>query len=154
VDMPPYFTRLVYKIEAGDLIDNGYLCPVVIGAPSEEGYDTSGLKKSRTGQFTGESIRQTYEGKERLTASLVREVVAISEREGRRGAILFAASVHHAYEILESLPEGSSDILTGGTPKGKRKNIVRRFKSGDIKYLVNVEVLALGFDAPHAEVVE
>jgi DNA repair protein RadD len=73
--------------------------------------------------------------------------------------LLFAATVRHAQEVLASLPPELSDVIVGpsadhrGTTKTERKKIIERFKSKKIKYLVNVNILTVGFDAPHCDVI-
>jgi len=67
--------------------------------------------------------------------------------------MIFAATVQHAQEVMESLPWGKSAIITGNTPKAEREAILHRFKHKCLKYLVNVAVLTTGFDAPHVDVI-
>jgi len=67
--------------------------------------------------------------------------------------MIFAATVQHAKECLESLPPELSAIVTGETPRKERADIIKRFKEQKIKYIVNVSVLTTGFDAPHVDVV-
>ncbi|MFN7429769.1 MAG: helicase-related protein, partial [bacterium] len=43
--------------------------------------------------------------------------------------------------------------MTGDTPDGVRAAILGRFRSGELKYLCNVNVLTTGFDAPHIDCV-
>jgi len=67
--------------------------------------------------------------------------------------MIFAATVKHAHECLESLPQELSAIVTGETPKHERANILAKFKRRELKYLVNVSVLTTGFDAPHVDLI-
>jgi DNA repair protein RadD len=67
--------------------------------------------------------------------------------------MFFAATVQHAREVLASLPPQLSAIVTGETPKGERDSLIRRFKARDLKYMVNVSVLTVGFDAPHVDLI-
>ena len=54
---------------------------------------------------------------------------------------------------MASLPPDLSAMITGDTPKAERASIIARFKARRIKYLVNVAVLSVGFDAPHVDVI-
>lgn len=145
----PFFTKLVSRITAPELIDMGYLTPPKIGAPGADGYDTAGMEVNARGQFDKEDVDRAYHGKGRLTADIVADVV--SQARGRKGVMFFAATVQHAGEVLESLPPQLSAIVTGETKKKERDAILRRFKAREIKYLVNVSVLTTGFDAPHVD---
>jgi len=44
-------------------------------------------------------------------------------------------------------------VLTGQTPADERAEVIRRFRAGQLKYLVNVNVLTTGFDAPNVDCV-
>ena len=65
--------------------------------------------------------------------------------------MIFAATVQHAKEIMESLPGELSALVTGDTKKDERARIIDQFKKQQIKYIVNVAVLTTGFDAPHVD---
>lgn len=147
----PYFMRLVSKITAPELINRGYLSPPVIGAINTDGYQTLQMHINRQGKFDASDIDRAFIGKGRKTAAVIADIV--TQAQDRRGVIIFAATVQHAQECLESLPPGLSAIVTGSTPKVERASLLRRFKARQIKYLVNVAVLTTGFDAPHVDVV-
>lgn len=147
----PYFTRLVERVTADELLELGFLTPVKIGTPGVPSYDTSSLKLGSNGKFTASSLDQAYNGHGRKTSLIVADVVAHSQ--GRDGVMLFCATVQHAKEAFASLPPEISAIVTGETDKAERKSIVKRFKARKIKYLVNVGVFTRGFDAPHVSVI-
>jgi len=146
----PFFHTLVYSIGARDLIDQGYLTPPVFESTAEH-YDTSGLKTNRMGKFTSTSVDQAFVGRGRKTSAIVADIV--EQSRDRQGVMIFAATVEHAQEVMESLPPGLSRIVIGGTQDKDRKQILSDFKARKIKYLVNVAVLTTGFDAPHVDVV-
>ena len=140
----PFFHTLVYAIGGRELIDAGYLTPPVF-EPTAEHYDTSGLEKTRTGQWSPSSLDEAFVGRGRKTSVIVADVVAQSR--DRKGVMVFAATIQHAEEIMESLPPGLSRLVTGNTDKKERRQIFADFKARRIKYLVNVAVLTTGFDA-------
>jgi DNA repair protein RadD len=147
----PYFAKCVERVGARELIAQGYLTPPVIGQIGAEGYDTAGLTLNSRGQFDASAIDKAYHGHGRKTAAVVADVVAQSQ--GRRGVMFFAATVKHAQEVLASLPPELSAIVTGETPAKERRNILARFKTQQIKYIVNVSVLTVGFDCTHVDVI-
>jgi DNA repair protein RadD len=146
----PYFAKLVHKIPAHLLIERGYLTPPVIG-DTDSHYDASHLKVNASGKFNAKEVDKAFVGRGRKTSKIVADIVARSR--DKQGVMIFAATVQHAQEIMESLPPQISAIVTGGTKKGERKDIIKRFKRKEIKYIVNVSVLTTGFDAPHVDVV-
>lgn len=147
----PYFTKCVERVEARELIAQGYLTPPVIGQINSERYDTSGLTLNARGQFDADAVDRAYHGHGRKTAAIVADVVG--QAKERRGVMFFAATVQHAREVLASLPPEMSAIVTAETPQTERKSILDRFKAQRIKYIVNVSVLTVGFDAPHVDVI-
>lgn len=147
----PYFHKLIYKVTARELISQGYLCPPVVGEIHSEHYHTLDMQLNSMGKFSKEDVDRAYHGKGRLTSKIVADVIAQSRN--REGVIIFAATVQHAGEIMQSLPPELSEIVTGSTPAGLREVILLKFKAKLIKYLVNVAVLTTGFDAPHSSVI-
>lgn len=147
----PYFPVCVYQIPPRKLINEGFLTNPVIGSIGVDGYDTIGMKVNSRGQFDADAVDQAYHGQGRKTAAIMADVV--EQSRDRHGVMIFAATVRHAIECLDSLPPSMSELVTGETPKAQRKAIIARFKAREIKYLVNVSVLTTGFDAPHVDVI-
>lgn len=147
----PYFKKLLYRVTADFLINHNppYLTEPVTDVC--DGYDTGNLVLSNNNKFTPDSVEKAFEGKGRLTSDIVADVVEKSIN--RKGVMLFASTIQHANEIMESLPKSSSSIVTGKTKPKERKSIVSRFKAKKIKYIVSVGALTTGFDAPHVDVV-
>lgn len=146
----PYFSKLIYRILARQLIAEGFLTKPVIGRAVEH-YDTSGLKLNARGQFDAADVDKAFVGHGRITSVIVGDVV--NQSRNRRGVMFFAATIQHAEEIMASLPPSISALVTGSTTKRERERILRDFKAEKIKYLVNVSVLTTGFDAPHVDVI-
>lgn len=146
-----WFARCVYRIQARQLIGMGFLTPPTLGGTNAEGYQTRGMALNRMGHFSAIDIDRAYHGQGRKTAMIINEIVELSG--GRRGVLIFAATVRHALECLASLPPEISAIVTSETPKADRESILSAFKAQQIKYIVNVAVLTTGFDATHVDVV-
>lgn len=147
----PYFHQLIYRITAHELIGRGFLTKPSVGIIGADSYDTAGLQLNKMGNFDAKQVEQTFEGRGRLTSAIVADFVSLSA--GRRGVIVFAATVQHAQEIMESLPPENSRIIHGNTKPKEREQIIKDYKAMRFKYLVNVSVLTTGFDAPHVDVV-
>ncbi len=147
----PYYHKLLYRVDAHELISRGFLTPPHADLDHVAGYDADQLEVNSQGKFNAKDIEQVFEGKGRLTSFIVADIVQKSY--GRNGVIIFAATVAHAYEIMESLPKDNSEIIHGKTLDTDRELIIDRFKKRQFKYLVNVAVLTVGFDAPHVDVV-
>lgn len=146
----PYFNRLVYKVTAPYLISLGFLTPPVSECTIDK-YDTSALEKDSTGKFTGASVDKAFVGKGRKTAAIVADIVEKSK--SRNCAMIFASTVQHAKEIIESLNSDISRLVTGTTAGSERKRMIKEAREGKIKYLVSVGALTTGVDIPRVDVV-
>jgi DNA repair protein RadD len=147
----PYFEACVYRIQAYELIKQGFLTEPTIGKPGADGYETLGMALNSRHQFDAEAIDRAFHGQGRKTAAIIADIV--TQALFLRGVMIFAATVKHAKECMASLPPEMSALVTGETPKKDRDQIIRDFKAGKIKYLVNVSVLTTGFDAAHVDMI-
>jgi len=157
----PFFKKLVYKITAPKLIELGFLTPPSFPELDLTGYDgAENLKVKANGKFDQKELDAVFEGRGRLTSSIVADVV--EKTSSRRGVMIFASSIHHAKEIQESLP--SAKIVTGETKSRSKKSgrviggntrddILDDFKDMIFKYIISVGCLTTGFDAPHVDVI-
>ena len=149
----PYFKRLVYSIGARELIEKGFLTPVIIGDINATSYKTEGLKTGRSGEFTKKSIEQAFEGWGRETSQIVADIV--NQSADKKGVMIFASTVRHAEEIMASLPPENSRMIGGkiNTQKSERLRLVNDFKMQRFKYLVSVGTMTTGVDFTHVDVV-
>lgn len=148
----PYFAKCVYRVSAQEMLEQGFITPMDLGAINTERYDTSGIVLLPNGTFNPETVERAFVGHGRLTASIVAD--AIHQAGGRRGGVMyFAATIQHAYEVLASLPPESSAIVTGDMATGERKDIIKRYRTQEIRHIVSVGTLTTGFDVSHTETI-
>lgn len=148
----PYYSRLLYRVTAGELIAQSFLSKVRIGE-GDEHYDTSVLEKDKKGEFTKSSVSKAFNGNTK-TERIVQKI--ISYAESRMGVMIFAATISHAQEIVGYLPSDCTRLVTGNkkiTSDKDREIYIKEFKARRVKYLVNVDVLTTGFDAPHVDLI-
>ena len=71
------------------------------------------------------------------------------------GVMIFAATVEHAKEIMESLPPDNARMIGGDVNMGRkdREKLIADFKAMRFKYIVSIGTLTTGFDAPHVDVI-
>jgi superfamily II DNA or RNA helicase len=76
-------------------------------------------------------------------------------RDSIQHALIFAASVDHAEALAAVLSATgiSAASISGKTGSAHRRNLIERFRRGDIKVLTNFDVLSQGFDAPKVDAV-
>ena len=147
-----YYHSLLYKINTRALIDMGFLTPAHTDTTALH-YDTDNLTINKMGNFDARQVEQAFEGQGRLTSQIVADVV--QHAQGRKGVMLFASTVKHAQEILDSLPLDNSRMIGGDVnmAKAEREKLINDFKQQRFKYIVSVGTLTTGFDAPHVDLV-
>ena len=141
------FDSLVYDIGIKQLIDDGFLCPLVSkdgGAPD----------------LTGVSVRQGEFVSAQLEAVMTDEALVehgcdeiIKYGANRKGWLIFASGLKHAALIQEKMRDRGVDcpIIEGTMDQKARDKHIDDFKNGRTKCLVNINVLSVGFDAPHVD---
>ncbi|HUH57707.1 MAG TPA: helicase-related protein, partial [Pseudomonadales bacterium] len=139
------FDKVSYEIPVQRLIDEGHLCEVVAKAGRQVA-DMSGVKK-RMGEFNQTDMARAFE-QDGLLVNACQQI--IEEGADRRAWIVFCASVDQAEQVTEIMRASgvNADLVTGAHSKGDREKTIERFKSGQLKCLVNVDVLTIGFNAP------
>lgn len=144
----PFFGSICYEIGIGELIEQGYLCPPVSKAMTTR-FDTSKVA-TRGGEFLAKDLAEAVD-REALTAAAVEEIVAYGQ--DRKGWLAFGCSVEHAHHIRDAirLHGYAAETVTGETPKAERAELIRAYRAQEIRCLTNVDVLTVGFDAPHTD---
>ncbi len=142
--------HVCYEVGVRELIVQGYLCPLKSKAGKRK-VDTSGLHL-RGGEYIAGEVEALMDD-DALVRSACREIVECTQ--GRRSVLIFAAGVQHALHVQRVLSELGQEcgFVCGETLPFERAETLKRFKAGMLKYLVNVNVLTTGFDAPNIDCV-
>lgn len=148
---PRLFNQVVHYTQIQELFDKGYLArPQYFNMQKEVNYDERQLELNATGaDYTDESI-QSHLFKigfhERL-ADVVRRLIA----KGRRGVLVFTRLTQEAEYLAREVPDVA--VVTTKTSDAQRTKILRAFKTGEIKAVANVGIIAIGFDYPELDTV-
>jgi DNA repair protein RadD len=140
------FTDIIEKATVPQLIKDGYLCPIV-NTDADASVDTSDLHK-RGGEFIQSEVEQLF-GNEPEIEAAVNEI--LQKTANRHSVMVFCTSVMHAKTVANMIYNRVGlcvDLITGESTSEHRRNVAERFRSLQLKYLVNVDVLTTGFDAP------
>jgi DNA repair protein RadD len=140
------FKHVIHEVPHNALYPLGWVVPYKLGHVSEH-YDLKNLKLVG-GHFKQSEVDDATLNKERLSRAIIADVQKIMLEDNRRCAILFAASIKHAEEILSYLPVGEAALVTGKTGKTERKNTIQEARNGKWRYLVTVNALSVGTDIP------
>lgn len=139
------FNHVCFDAPIGQLIEQGYLCKVT-NKPTQWHADTSGLHK-RGGEFIAKEVDGLFGGDK--TEIACREVV--ENAAGRHSCLLFCSGIENAIQAqgwIEKLTNELCGMVDGSTPELERAATIRAFRNLGLRWLVNVDVLTTGFDAP------
>ena len=141
------FTGIVSQVGINELLDEGYLCPLV-PYRSAERLRTDGVRVDpKTGDFAQNQLQAAVDVPE-LVRRCADEIHDIFFE--RNSVIVFCAGVAHAEHVAAALGPSAAVVL-GNTPAGGRDEIVSAFRAGKVKYLVSVDVILVGFDAVNTD---
>jgi len=142
--------EVCYEVGVRELIVQGYLCKLRSKAGKHKA-DTSGLH-IRGGEFVAGEVEELMDDAD-LVQSACSEIVDYAE--DRHSVLIFASGVKHAQHVQRMLSSWGHEcgFVCGETPSTERADLLKRFRDGVLKYLVNVNVLTAGFDAPNIDCV-
>lgn len=143
------FTDIVHPVRIKDLIQRGFLVGTKTYIPKES-VNTAGVKV-RAGDYDKKELANLFED-----VSIISGVVKNYQKfaSGKK-AIAFHASVEISKQINQMFLDAgvASAHFDGNTPKEKRDQIVRDYRSGVITVLNNCALVREGFDVPDTDVV-
>lgn len=156
--LPPpegILNAICYEIGVRELIRDGYLSPLKSRAGRCKP-DFHALH-IRAGEFVSDEVEQLMD-QDFLVQSACREIVDAVRHGGRKACLVFASGVEHGKHVARVIEqsaggEAECGFIDGQTPSLYRDQLIRRFRNGDLTYLVNVNVLTTGFDAPNVDCV-
>ncbi|MBI1374082.1 MAG: DEAD/DEAH box helicase [Phycisphaera sp.] len=140
-----------YEIGVRELIRDGFLSPLKTKGGRYKP-DFQGLHV-RAGEFVADEVEALMDD-DALVHSACREIIEATQ--DRKACLVFASGVEHGKHVakaIERIFTGECGFIDGQTPTLYRDQLIRRFREGALKYLVNVNVLTTGFDAPNVDCV-
>jgi superfamily II DNA or RNA helicase len=154
------FQSVAFEMGIVDGINNGWLVDIHQKFAVVEDLDLSKIPCSRN-EFGELDFKQadleellSQEGPLHAMSRPVLDCTANGEQ-----AIIFAASVNHAHlwaAVLNHYRPGCAAAIDGTMAKGEgqpRTEIVKRYKAGQLQFLLNFNIATEGFDAPRTQLV-
>ena len=144
------FTDIAFEAPVRDLIDAGYLSPLVSKQPATR------LDVSKVGTRAGDFIQRDLAAavdQEAITRAAVTEIIA--HGRDRKSWLAFCSGVEHARHVAEEFARQGiiCSTIFGDTPKDERDAIIAAFKRGEIRALASMGVLTTGFNAPGVDLI-
>jgi DNA repair protein RadD len=142
--------RMILGPPMRQLIHTGYLTDYKIVAPKSD-INLAQVPIADSGDYSLPKLRDAVH-KSRITGDIVENYLKFAA--GKIG-LTFAVDIESATEIAAQYrSQGvAAEVISSKTPPLLRSKLMRQLRSGDIKQLVNVDILGEGTDVPVIEVV-
>ena len=144
------FHGIAYDADLVSLINDGFLSPTIARGSKVE--IETGDVHIRGGEFIAGELESAAMAPG-LVSAAVGEIIA--RGQDRKSWLVFCCGIKHAEAVAAELREAGVNVATvfGDTDKAERDRVVKEFKAGAIRCIVNVSVLTTGFDAPQVDLI-
>lgn len=137
---PVFWSRIIYSVNVGDLIAQGYLCPMEYVDKTKITQELVPLNKGRT-DFDMESYDKIVAKMDQDIVSLIKEA-----QLKHKFVLVFCNSIMQSERLTTYFPEARS--VSSKTKPKEREDVINGFKEGRYQTVFNVGVLTTGFDHP------
>ena len=147
------FDDLIYDLTSrdkfNDLVDQGYLSKLRTRATVNE-LDTSDIR-TVGGDFDLKGMANKFD-RVGITNACVKEII-VSGANYKKW-LIFAIDIDHAEHIAETLiRSGIPSAVVHSKMDADRDDVIKQFKSGFYRAVVNVDILTTGFNVPDVDLV-
>lgn len=147
-----FFTHMVEGPPMWQQIENGYLTPYKLITGNVTDLDLSTVSVAASGDYNPQKLR----GAMKRSRQIVGDAVSVYRQycDGRK-AVLFACDVEDAVRYCDAFNAAGypSAVVTAETKEDVRRDTMRRFRTGELLILMNVDLFGEGFDLPAIECV-
>lgn len=144
---PKIFNKVLYCVQNDVLFNAGHLAKLEYF--NFDKIDRTALQTNSTGtDFTESSLRSYYR---KIDMPKITTEYGLRILKKRNNLLIFCALIEEAVKVQRNIP--GSAVVTGDTPPAERDKILKQFKNGVIRCVINVGVLTTGFDYPALEAV-
>jgi DNA repair protein RadD len=150
--------HVCYEKGVKELINEGYLCHIHTKVPAQK-IDCSNLHV-RNGEFRSDDVAELF-STENAVHSIFTDI--FRNTKDRNKILIFCADVAQATLFQREIQRVAEvGLITGETPAQERAELIARFQDQPtgllqrvepLRWLVNVNVLTTGFDAPNIDCV-
>jgi DNA repair protein RadD len=143
------FHDVAYEAKIRPLIDEGFLSRLT-NRPSTTKINLDNISM-KLGEFVMSQVENRFM-RDEVFGRAVAELVA--NAQGRKSVLAFGCGVVHADQVRSAIERMTGEevgLIVGTTLPLVREATIRRFRDGDLRWLVNCDVLTTGFDAPNID---
>jgi DNA repair protein RadD len=141
--------EIVYEADYNLLLKGGFVAPLTNKVKHQP--DLADIKVT-AGDYNLDELSHYMEDPA-LIDSAVKHIVGYGD--GRNSILIFCVSIAHANLLNAAMKANglSCAVISGDTPSGERERVLRAFRDGSLKHLINCEILLEGFDAPNIDMI-
>lgn len=144
------FGKIIFKYSFLDALADGYVKPLIPAHSDKRAeIDVEGLRT------VGEDYDLDEQASRAIALSPIHSeaIVQTMQRQGRKNVLVFACNIEHADVLEKQLNKLSVETASvhSHSPKGKREQMVGRFKERDLPILISVAMFDTGFNAIHID---
>lgn len=140
-----FWKQFVAVINTHQLIEAGYLCPLVYKDMSFFSHEDIPTNVSQS-DFDLKAFEELINDREEMVVKTI-----VSGFTVHKSILVFCSSIEQA-ERLSQVVKNSS-VVSSKTPAKERERIINDFKSGELKVVFNVNCLTRGFDHPSLDAI-
>ncbi|MCL1493990.1 MAG: DEAD/DEAH box helicase family protein [Pseudanabaena sp. Salubria-1] len=148
------FDKLITSKPIKEFIKDGHLADIQFFGRKQiwSKLDLRNISTNNTGDYDSTQLSRMMR-QDFVMADLVKSYV--KDGEGKK-MIVFAVDIDHSKDIVKRYEEAGfrAAHLDGTTKKSERKEIINKFKAGEIQILSNFDIVSEGFDVPDCAVVQ
>ncbi|MCL1493992.1 MAG: DEAD/DEAH box helicase [Pseudanabaena sp. Salubria-1] len=148
------FDELITSKSIKEFIKDGHLADVQFIGRKQiwSKLDLRNISTNNTGDYDSTQLSRIMR-QDFVMADLIKSYV--KDGEGKK-MIVFAVDIDHSKDIVKRYEEAGFKAahLDGTTKKSERKEIINKFKAGEIQILSNFDIVSEGFDVPDCQVVQ
>lgn len=149
------FDDLIVDLTTGEnfvkLIDDGYLSTLKAYG-TETKMDPTNARTS-AGDFNLSDLSIFFDRKQ-ITENIVKSTIEFAKKIESKKWLIFAIDIQHAEHIAEILLQNNiSANVVHSKMEMNRDEIIKDFRNGKYKAIVNVNVLTTGFDVPDIDLI-
>lgn len=152
----PLFAGTACRITMDELLEQGYLAPLVVDESAKPKIDTSNVETALE-DFVLKALAKVAVNDELVRA--VMDDFRVNGYSKRKKFLFYCVNIEHAEMVLEHLKEFEGlnpAMITADTGKHERDDVLERYKlpqlfPSAVNALVSIGTLTTGFDAPETD---
>jgi DNA repair protein RadD len=141
-----FWNEMLHVVQIREIVEKGYWSKLKYEVIDSE--ETVLRRNSAGSEYTDDSLEEYYDMNE-IEIKVIKKVQEIKDSVNK--ILVFVNSIDAAIKLSKKIPESS--VIHSKMNAKERDEIVNSFKNGNIKIVINVLILSVGFDEPSLDVV-